>query len=92
MRWFKGQYVLSLEVEVSRLRKELADLRDRQTQLVERMLRQGGVPTVGLPPEPTKEALDRMLQSHDIFEDIEDLPTKDNLVDNRKEQFDEFVS
>ena len=92
MPWFKTRYVQYLEEELSRLRTENLLLRKQGDQLVERLLRKGGSPSIELPAEPSKESIDRMLQGHDIFEDIEDLPTKDDLVDNRKEQFDEFVS
>ena len=92
MPWFKTRYVRYLEEERSRLLTENSSLRKHADQLVERLLRKGGSPSIELPAEPSKDAIDRMLQAHDIFEDIEDLPTKDDLVDNRKEKFDEFVS
>lgn len=94
MRWFKTRYVRSLEEAKSKLETENIALRKRVDQLVERLLlKNGSGPTVELPPEPSKEALDKMLQTNSIFDDIDDEPVQtDNIVDNRKEQFDEFVS
>jgi TRAP-type C4-dicarboxylate transport system substrate-binding protein len=91
MPWFKTRYVQSLEQEISRLRTENSRLVEHSERLVERLLRKGGVASVELPPEPTKEAIDKMLQSHNIFEDMEE-PKESDLTDNRKEQYDEFVS
>jgi hypothetical protein len=91
MRWFKTRYVQSLEEELSRLRTEIQHLRQHSDRLTERLLRKGGIPSVELPPEPTKEALDKMLQSHNIFDDIDE-PKESDLVDNRREKYDEFVS
>ena len=91
MRWFRGRYVQYLEEELSRLRTENLRLKEHAERLTERLLRKSGVPSVELPPEPTKEALDKMLQSHNIFDDLDEAKD-DGIVDNRKEQFDEFVS
>ena len=92
MPWFKTRYVQSLEQEISRLRTELSSLKKYNQQLIDRLLlRSGSQPTVTLPEEATPEALDKMLQHHDIFEDIDDVPDDNGLTDNRKEKYDEFV-
>lgn len=91
MPWFKGRYVRYLEEELSRLRTENLRLKEHSDRLTERLLRKSGVPSVELPPEPTKEALDKMLQSHNIFDDLEEAKDE-GIIDNRKAHYDEFVS
>ena len=93
MLWFKGQYVRYLEKEISRVQQENKTLRGYADQLVERLLRKSGIPSIELPAEPTKEALAKMLQSGagGIFDDLEE-PKVDEQEDNRKDRFDEFVS
>lgn len=94
MPWFKTRYVQYLEKEISRLQTENSNLRIHADRLVERLLRKHGSPSVELPAEPTKEAMDRMLQSTDIFEDVEDIEKPGpKPVDNRyEEKFDEFAT
>lgn len=93
MQWFKGRYVQSLEMEISRLRTELVGLQKYNKTLIDRLLvKSGSQPTVELPDEATPEALDKMLKHQDIFEDIDEVPDDGGLTDNRKERFDEFVS
>ena len=93
MRWFKTRYVASLEMEISRLRTENDQLKKRIENLSERLFTGNGTrPTVELPAEQSAEAMDKMLQATNIFDDIDDVPETGELVDNRKEKFDEFVS
>lgn len=93
MQWFKWRYVRFLEEERSRLLVENSTLRKYADQLVERLLRKTGNPSIELPEEPTKEALEHMLQdtAGSIFDDIDE-PKVGEQVDNRKEKYDEFVS
>jgi len=93
MLWFKGRHVRYLETEISRLQQENKTLRGYADQLVERLLRKGGIPSIELPAEPTKEALHEMLQggASGIFDDLDE--PKENLeLDNRTEKYDEIVS
>ena len=94
MQWFRGRYVQSLEQEISRLQLENKTLRGYADQLVERLLRKGGIPSIELPAEPTKEALDNMLQSGagGLFDDLDEPKQVDPTEDNRTEKYDEFVS
>lgn len=91
MRWFKTRYVQFLETEHSRLLSENVALKKHIESLSERLLQRNGVPSVELPAEPSKEALDRMLQSNNIFDDVDDSLEVAVLTDNRKEKYDEFV-
>lgn len=93
MRWFKGQYVRFLEEDRLRLVNENQSLRKHADLLVERLLRKNGIPAIELPAEPSKEALEHMLQSGagGIFDDLDE-PKESDSVDNRVEKFDEFVS
>ena len=93
MQWFRGRHVQFLEQEISRLRTELLGLQKYNKILIDRLLvKSGSQPTIELPNEATTEALGKMLERHDIFEDIEDTPDDGGLTDNRKEKYDEFVA
>jgi hypothetical protein len=91
MQWFKTRYVRFLEEDRLRLLTENSKLKEHAERLTERLLRRSGVPSVELPPEPSKEALDKMLETHSIFDDLDE-PKETDLADNRKDKFDEFVS
>lgn len=91
MQWFKGRYVRFLEAELLRLQTENTALNKRAESLSERLLQRSGVPSIELPAEPSKEALDRMLQSNNIFDDVDDIPEAGEVTDNRKEKYDQFV-
>lgn len=93
MLWFKTQYVRFLEEERSRLLAELVALKRDHNRLVERLLRKSGLePSLESPLTAEPKALDKMLASADIFSDIEEIPQQDDIVDNRREKYDEFVS
>lgn len=92
MQWFRSRHVQFLEEERSRLLRENASLKAYANQLVERLLLKEGVPRVTLPSEATPQAIDKMLSGMDIFADVDELPTQDEIIDNRKEKLDEFVS
>lgn len=93
MLWFKSRYVIFLEEERQRLLKEITALKTYNEQLVERLLQKNGVPPVG-----TQQDLQKLLQTTDIFEDIEEHDNHnhvgvDEIVDNRKEEkLDDFTS
>lgn len=91
MLWLKRRYVRFLEEERSRLLNEIQGLREYNQKLVERLAGRGDLPSIELPPEPTKEAMDKMLQTTNIFDEI-DPDGEPVLTDNRKEQYDEFAN